>query len=456
MNFSLRECLVLVCVCAALYILPAAFTPVHTVQEARILVSAREMVRKGSWLVPVFNGQARLQKPPLVNWAVAGLFKLFSTDSAALARLLSLLAACGAVLCVYITGNLMKDAGAGFMPALFYACSPEFWRAATAATTEPFLHFFSLLAMMLFFLFMKTGRRLHAALVYASCGFAFMCKGPAGLLPLVFAVCAAAAVEPARLRKMISLPGIAAMGMIILPWYVAVWFNQESAAAIISKELSVTFLSGEDHRGPFYYYIPRFFLYTFPWGLLLPWAITDLLKHRQKAGTMAAAWFFAGFFILSFFVINKQRQYSLIFIAPAALLAGFFALERLGSVLSCKKFFNLKTVVPALVLLNVIYAAGLMLNKDDSGYKKLGEYISSSNIEHVYFYKVFSGPVVYYAGRNIPVFFQDCRLLPKEKSAVITILPYEKDILAAAPQKIGKFNHGGKKLLFAEGVCLVP
>ena len=41
------------------------------IMEERNVVTAREMVRDGNWLVPTMNGQLRLEKPPLPTW-VAG------------------------------------------------------------------------------------------------------------------------------------------------------------------------------------------------------------------------------------------------------------------------------------------------------------------------------------------------------------------------------------------------
>ena len=41
---------------------------VDKIQEARIAETAREMVVDGDWLVPHYNGEVRLQKPPLTYW----------------------------------------------------------------------------------------------------------------------------------------------------------------------------------------------------------------------------------------------------------------------------------------------------------------------------------------------------------------------------------------------------
>lgn len=45
--------------------------------EARNLITAREMVESGNWLIPTLNGNLRFEKPPLPTWITAGIMKLF-------------------------------------------------------------------------------------------------------------------------------------------------------------------------------------------------------------------------------------------------------------------------------------------------------------------------------------------------------------------------------------------
>jgi len=41
------------------------------IMESRNIVTAREMVEEGNWLVPTMNGELRLEKPPLPTWVAA-------------------------------------------------------------------------------------------------------------------------------------------------------------------------------------------------------------------------------------------------------------------------------------------------------------------------------------------------------------------------------------------------
>lgn len=41
------------------------------IMESRNIITAREMVYDGHWMVPTMNGDLRLEKPPLPTWLTA-------------------------------------------------------------------------------------------------------------------------------------------------------------------------------------------------------------------------------------------------------------------------------------------------------------------------------------------------------------------------------------------------
>ena len=80
--------LLLTLACAFL-LLPGLDRPVMgREQELRVALTAREMVDSGNWLVPRYQEQVRLKKPPLMYWLVASAFSLTEkTASVTVARL---------------------------------------------------------------------------------------------------------------------------------------------------------------------------------------------------------------------------------------------------------------------------------------------------------------------------------------------------------------------------------
>ena len=54
--------------------------PPLEVHEAYVVQTAQEMNQRGSWVVPWFNGEPRLKKPPLSYWATALVGRLAGHD----------------------------------------------------------------------------------------------------------------------------------------------------------------------------------------------------------------------------------------------------------------------------------------------------------------------------------------------------------------------------------------
>lgn len=79
----------IVCI-AAFFVHNATLTP--DIMESRNIITAREMVYDGNWLVPTMNGELRLEKPPLPTWLTA-IAELVAPDCLALQRAMAGLAA---------------------------------------------------------------------------------------------------------------------------------------------------------------------------------------------------------------------------------------------------------------------------------------------------------------------------------------------------------------------------
>jgi len=65
---------VLLGLCAALFLPALATLPMTDYKELRVVLPAREMAAGGDWLMPRFQGELRLRKPPLMYWIVASAF----------------------------------------------------------------------------------------------------------------------------------------------------------------------------------------------------------------------------------------------------------------------------------------------------------------------------------------------------------------------------------------------
>lgn len=75
----------------SLLYLPGLGEPELRGEEMRRILPAQEMLASGDWIVPRIAGEVYSNKPPLINWAVAAMFRLTGSSSEFSARLVSAL-----------------------------------------------------------------------------------------------------------------------------------------------------------------------------------------------------------------------------------------------------------------------------------------------------------------------------------------------------------------------------
>lgn len=107
---------------------------------------AAEMAASGDWIVPTWRGEPFLEKPPLVFWLSAALFRLLGvSEPAALAVVGASSAAC--VLLAYWLGARSAGPQAGLLASLLLVATPMFLKWGRTYTTDPLFAALSLAAL---------------------------------------------------------------------------------------------------------------------------------------------------------------------------------------------------------------------------------------------------------------------------------------------------------------------
>ena len=117
--------------------------------EPRNAGCAAEMLARGDWVVPVFNGELRTAKPVLLYWLIMSAYAVFGLNEFA-ARFPSALLGIGTVLATYHIGKRLFNPQVGLWSALLLTTSLMFNVASRAATPDASLLFFSTLALLVF------------------------------------------------------------------------------------------------------------------------------------------------------------------------------------------------------------------------------------------------------------------------------------------------------------------
>ncbi|MEM7453437.1 MAG: glycosyltransferase family 39 protein [Planctomycetota bacterium] len=119
--------------------------------EPRNAGCAVEMLSRGNYIVPTFNGQLRHQKPVLLYWLMISAYQVFGINEFA-ARFWSALLAVGTVFATYGIGRRLFNPTAGLLAAIILSTTIMFDVAARAATPDSLLIFCSTIALLIYVL----------------------------------------------------------------------------------------------------------------------------------------------------------------------------------------------------------------------------------------------------------------------------------------------------------------
>lgn len=326
-------CVVLIA-CAATV---AGVTARHPLNSHEILVarSATEMERRGDWLVPYYDGQPRLQKPPLNAWLSAVVHQVFGGGAGPVteveSRTPSLLSAIGLAIVAYFLGSaLTGDPRVALLSGAIAASTFGLHRFGASARPEMTYAFFTSIAVVALVRLRKSldrdgPRRTDAVLLWGAVAAAILAKGP--FLPLFVILGAAVSLVVERkassivrmLQPLIALPflALAALWFVLAAWRVpgafGFWNGQmfdrvgdPEAGGVVKNALG-------------FYYVYATPLLAAPWVLGVPFAIAARFFRKMRATPeVALVWWSI--------------------VVPAALLSvsagrhGFYMLPVLGSI----------------------------------------------------------------------------------------------------------------------------
>src|ERR1043166_140652 len=113
--------------------------------EPRFAEASREMIQRADYVVPYFNNQLRLDKPPLAYWAQVASYMIFG-ESDFSARFPSAVAAALTALVILAWGSRIGARGVAWWAAIIFTLSLQTFVHAKAAVADMWLVLFMTLA----------------------------------------------------------------------------------------------------------------------------------------------------------------------------------------------------------------------------------------------------------------------------------------------------------------------
>ncbi len=324
-NLSGRVAVIVACVVCFItfFVNNQVITP--DIMESRNIITAREMVYDGHWMVPTLNGELRLEKPPLPTWLTA-MAEILSPDSIALQRGMAGLAALLLVFYFWRFARRVLQVDP-LVPTLLLCTCYNVILMGRTASWDIYCHAFMMGGIY------HTARALlapppawrHFMVAGLYTGLSLLSKGPVSpyalFLPFLLSFCRC--YRPTMKGKGLALTVMVVLALLLGTWWYAyVHFVQADALSAVVEKESGSWISYNVR--PWWYYW-KFFLEAGVWCLLLLTAIflplTDKSRRRSRRWLFSLGWMLASLVLLSL-MPEKKSRYLLPLLIPASYVMG--------------------------------------------------------------------------------------------------------------------------------------
>jgi 4-amino-4-deoxy-L-arabinose transferase-like glycosyltransferase len=160
--------------------------PLTDRDETRFAEASREMLQRGDFVVPWFNGAWRFDKPILIYWCQSASYRVFGENPFA-ARLPSVLFTTATALLLVRWGRKITDAKTAFLAGAMFVAGLHVAIIGRVATADMALVFFVTLAVWSGWELTRlesSCRKIWWWLFYVTLALGFLAKGPVAWLPL--------------------------------------------------------------------------------------------------------------------------------------------------------------------------------------------------------------------------------------------------------------------------------
>jgi len=313
--------------------------PLTDRDETRFAEASREMLQRGDFVVPWFNGAWRFDKPILIYWCQSASYSVFGENPFA-ARLPSVLFTTATALLLVRWGRKIADAKTAFLAGAMFVAGLHVAIIGRVATADMAMVFFVTLAVWSGWELTRPEPAVHKIwwwIFYIALALGFLAKGPVAWLPLGGLILGRAFRKDAfRLPLNETTVGLGLTTALAALWgapaleqthgqFLAVGVGEH----VIFRSVGV--IDGHGLAGMLGFiallplYFLTFFVSFFPWSTRVPTALCRWwpTRHRDELG-----WYLLTQALLVFVVFSCVRTKLPHYTLPAfPCLALWFALQ---------------------------------------------------------------------------------------------------------------------------------
>ncbi|SKB06464.1 4-amino-4-deoxy-L-arabinose transferase [Prosthecobacter debontii] len=336
---ALPHWLILLVVTLALYLPGTGTIPLTDRDEPRFARATVEMMERGTWLVPYFNGEYRFDKPPLTYWWMRLHHELGGINEG-MARLHSVVAVWLTAWIIASLGTRLHDRRAGLLSGIVWLTTLQVLVHGRLCVADmPLLLCLTLMGRALVELLWLSpepkrpwGRWFWV--LYIALGMGFLAKGPlAWLVPAVaLGLARWWGREKLPWRHLQCLSGLALALLIVAAWGIPALIETHGLFWKVGMGEHVVKRGTEVLNGrrfiPLIYYPLTSLISLFPW-VGLAWPVWRFTRSRWRPVTaFLLGWLAAPYVIFSFYATQLPHYVMPAFPAAALLVGAWLASTR--------------------------------------------------------------------------------------------------------------------------------
>ncbi|RFM26138.1 ArnT family glycosyltransferase [Deminuibacter soli] len=339
---SKKQWLLLTGILTFLLLVNLGATPIYILDEAKNAQCAREMLQRGDWVVPTFNGALRTDKPPLHYFFMMAAYSIFGYTAFA-ARFFSALAGIATMLVTYGYTKRHSNAFTALCAALVLVASPHYLFEFRLSVPDPYLILFITLGLFSAYTWIEENNSKQLYIAAIAFALATLAKGPVALALPGLCIGSWVIIKKrwAPLRTWHLVPAFILLCCIALPWYIAVFRATDGAwtkGFFIDHNLNRFADPQEGHGG--FFLLPLLFVTV---GLLPFMSFAgELVKKGHTVFNSSLPQFggivFAVFVIFFSISSTKLPNYPMPCYPFAAVMIGHFIAALLTGEISSRKY----------------------------------------------------------------------------------------------------------------------
>ncbi len=271
--------------------------------EAFYADASRYMLETKNLVTPYYNGEIRLNKPPMTYWIVALGYSIFGVNELGLRFMHVLLGLLTGVVTALLAWEVFKSKTISTYSFIIFSLSLTIYANAHYASPEMPFTFFITLSIYLWYVGYIRKNNFFIVFAFLAASLAMLVKGPAGfVLPAGVVFLYLLVANPSELLKL-KYYLLSFVSLILgLWWHVYQIFDKGKLFwEIFYKENFKRIYSGGE---PFYFYYLDLLVSFLPYSFLFFFALFWVVFKQRQNHFIFLAWFF---FIFTLFSVVKQK-----------------------------------------------------------------------------------------------------------------------------------------------------